>query len=130
MLKKLFARRLSRHATDAGGRLVRPLFALLVLTAMSAALPPTAAFAQASTAFAQGPFTIEQANAGETIYAGRCAACHLPNLQGGTDAPQLSGGSFRSAWGYRPAAELLEYVRTTMPPSPLPSLDATQAAAV
>ena len=44
-------------------------------------------------------------------------ACHLPGLQGSSEAPELAGPNFRNQWGIRPVGDLLEYVRRTMPPS-------------
>jgi alcohol dehydrogenase (cytochrome c) len=73
---------------------------------------------------------VAQAEAGAEVYSRACAACHLPNLQGATDAPQLAGANFRAQWGHRPVTELLDYVRRTMPPQAPNSLTPEQYAAV
>ena len=43
---------------------------------------------------AAGVFTIEQATAGRAVYQANCASCHLPDLAGRNEAPQLAGGNF------------------------------------
>lgn len=48
------------------------------------------------TALAQtgpGPFTAAQAAAGEALYQVHCATCHLGNMGGRNEAPQLAGGT-------------------------------------
>ena len=63
----------------------------------------------------QVPYVAEQAEAGEAIYQRSCSVCHLPNLQGSFESPQLAGPNFRLNWGGRPMADLWE-VLATMPP--------------
>lgn len=84
------------------------------------------AFGQAT----QAVFAADQAQAGEAVYQESCAGCHLPTLRGAFEAPELAGPNFRSAWGGRPAADLLGYITQTMPPSTPGSLSAEQYAAV
>ena len=43
----------------------------------------------------QARYTPEEAEAGEAIYEQSCSTCHLPNLQGSFEAPQLAGPNFR-----------------------------------
>src|SRR5207248_10671416 len=43
-------------------------------------------------------------------------SCHLPDLSGRNEAPQLSGSNFIGAWGARTASELVTYIQSTMPP--------------
>ena len=62
-------------------------------------------------------FTLEQAAAGEPLYAQNCASCHGENLDDGQFAPPLQGGDFRQAWGGRSALELLDFVESRMPPA-------------
>ena len=81
--------------------------ALIVLAGVS--VPGSAASAQ------QASYTDQQANAGVSAYQEACAACHLADLQGGT-APQLAGINFRNSWGNRAASQVLQYVRSSMPP--------------
>jgi alcohol dehydrogenase (cytochrome c) len=59
--------------------------------------------------------TLQQANAGRAAYQATCAGCHAPDL-GGSEAPQLAGANFRAAWGTRTAADLVTYIRSSMPP--------------
>ena len=46
-------------------------------------------------------FTAQQAAAGRAAYQTTCAACHMPDLGGRNEAPQLAGGNFMIAWGSR-----------------------------
>jgi len=61
-------------------------------------------------------FTAAQANAGQAAYAANCASCHLPDLAGQNEAPQLAGPNFRSTWGKRTTKDLIDYMSATMPP--------------
>ena len=94
--------------------------------AVALALAPSAASAQLSSAV----YTAAEAEAGRAVYEQACAACHMPDLRGQFEAPELAGANFRGAWGDRPAAELLDLVRTTMPPAAPGSLDPAAYAAV
>jgi len=64
-----------------------------------------------------GVFTAQQAAAGRAAYQTTCAACHMPDLGGRNEAPQLAGGNFMSAWRTRSTRDLLEFTQSTMPPS-------------
>jgi alcohol dehydrogenase (cytochrome c) len=79
---------------------------------------------------AQAVFTMEQATRGQAVYEEACAECHLSSLRGNFEAPELSGPSFRQAWGGQPIAELLEYTRSTMPDGAPESLTDEQYTAV
>lgn len=61
-------------------------------------------------------FTAEQAAAGRAAYARSCASCHMPDLSGNGDIPQLSGELFVSTWRTRSTKELIDYLAATMPP--------------
>jgi PQQ-dependent dehydrogenase (methanol/ethanol family) len=61
-------------------------------------------------------YTPEQAAAGRTVYMTNCASCHLPDLGGRNEAPQLAGVNFRNQWGNRPPAQLQDFIHKTMPP--------------
>jgi alcohol dehydrogenase (cytochrome c) len=69
----------------------------------------------------QGPtpaaYTAAQAADGLAAYQTNCANCHLPDLAGRNEAPQLAGGNFMNAWGSRTTAELIQYIQATMPPA-------------
>jgi alcohol dehydrogenase (cytochrome c) len=62
-------------------------------------------------------YTAGQATDGLAAYLTNCASCHLPDLTGRNEAPQLAGGNFMNAWGSRTTSELIRYIQTTMPPS-------------
>src|SRR5215472_10068746 len=62
-------------------------------------------------------YTSAQASDGLAAYQTNCASCHLPDLAGRNEAPQLAGGNFIDAWGGRSTAELFRQIEATMPPS-------------
>jgi alcohol dehydrogenase (cytochrome c) len=64
-----------------------------------------------------GIFTAEQAAAGRQVYAASCAGCHLADLRGRNEAPQLAGNNFMNTWRSRSAQDLFEYIQSTMPPT-------------
>lgn len=73
-------------------------------------------FVSLCAAPAQGQLTTAQADAGRAAYQGNCASCHMPDLAGRNEAPQLSGNNFMLAWGDRTVGALADYMRETMPP--------------
>jgi len=75
-------------------------------------------------ALEDGPFTADQARGGRPLYSANCAGCHGARLEGAGEAPPLAGASFMAAWGNRPAAELYNLVKTSMPYGNGNSLDA------
>src|SRR5436190_7967896 len=82
--------------------------AALVLTAIAwvGAQQPTAAV-----------YTAAQATAGRTVYQASCASCHLPDLAGRNEAPQLAGNNFMNTWRARTTRDLFEFIQSTMPPT-------------
>jgi S-disulfanyl-L-cysteine oxidoreductase SoxD len=76
-----------------------------------------AAMAQASRSVWDGAYTEEQAKRGSAVYAKECAGCHGTALNGGEEAPPLSGGGFLSNWNGLTLGDLFERTRTTMPQS-------------
>lgn len=60
--------------------------------------------------------TANQAASGLAAYLANCSSCHLPDLSGRNEAPQLSGGNFLRAWGGKSAGALAAYIQETMPP--------------
>ena len=64
-----------------------------------------------------GVFTAEQAAAGRQVYIANCAGCHMPDLAGRNEAPQLAGTNFLSAWRTRSTRDLFELIQSTMPPA-------------
>jgi alcohol dehydrogenase (cytochrome c) len=68
-----------------------------------------------------GPYTAAQAAAGRAAYQTNCASCHAPDLSG-REGPQLAGGNFMTQWGDKTAADLIGFMRATMPPGVAGSL--------
>jgi len=62
-----------------------------------------------------GLFTAEQAAAGRALYQSACSACHLPDLKGSNEAPQLAGGNFVTTWRGRTTSDLFKRIHDTMP---------------
>src|SRR5262249_45520028 len=62
-------------------------------------------------------YTASQAADGLAAYQTNCANCHLPDLAGRNEAPQLAGGNFMNAWGARTTTDLIRFYQATMPPS-------------
>lgn len=65
----------------------------------------------------QRAFTADQAAAGRATYQANCSSCHLPDLAGRNEAPQLAGGNFMNTWRARSTRDLFEYIQSTMPPT-------------
>ncbi len=63
-----------------------------------------------------GPYLTRQADAGRAVYLSHCASCHLPELGGRNEAPELAGPNFIRAWGARTTSDLFAFIRSTMPP--------------
>ena len=108
---------------------MRPLF-LVPALALTVAVRPCPAAGQETAAIIVPVYTHEQAEAGEGVYRDACADCHLANLRGDFEAPELAGRSFRRAWGNEPIGELLENIRSTMPEDAPESLSDAKYAAV
>ena len=102
---------------------------LFVAIALAAVLVPKAG-AQGAESARQAAFTAEQAQAGFAVYRAACAACHLENLRGRFEAPELAGPNFLAQWGDVAVAELLDYIRETMPVAAPASLSDDEYAAV
>jgi alcohol dehydrogenase (cytochrome c) len=63
-----------------------------------------------------GPYTAQQAAAGRAIYQTNCAICHVADLGGRNEAPQLAGSNFMNQWGDRTISDLIAFMQSTMPP--------------
>ena len=63
-----------------------------------------------------GSFTAAQSAAGRTVYDANCASCHMPDLVGRGEAPQLAGSQFMNMWGPRSVHDLLTFTQAAMPP--------------
>jgi mono/diheme cytochrome c family protein len=90
----------------------RPVLALAVSAWMLVAFGLRVRGAEPSTS----AFTAQQAESGRIGYAQHCASCHMPDLSGSNDAPELAGPNFKSAWQTKTTIELLDYVSGAMPP--------------
>ncbi len=74
----------------------------------------------------QANFEEGQAERGELLYQQNCASCHLTDLSGSFEAPNLADDSFRNNWSNRGMQEFLELLRRTMPPQAPGSLNEAQ----
>ena len=74
----------------------------------------------------QASFSADQAARGAELYQQNCAACHLANLTGSFEAPNLADTGFRSNWANRRVDEFVDMLQRTMPPQALGSLDQSQ----
>ena len=90
----------------------RPLCGRMLAAAVIAlSLSSSASLAQKS----KGPFTQAEVVAGRANYQGYCAGCHGEYLQGFTDAPPLTGATFKFDWSKYTIRRLYEFVSKTMP---------------
>ena len=62
----------------------------------------------------QGVYTAAQAEEGAQVYAGQCAMCHGPDLQGTYEVPTLRG-KFIANWGRSRLSALYNYLGHAMP---------------
>ena len=62
-------------------------------------------------------YTTSQAQAGEVTYQDVCSSCHMSDLAGTFEAPELAGPTFLGMWGGRQASDLFDYVKVAMPPA-------------
>jgi len=74
-------------------------------------------------------YSAAQADAGRTVYQASCASCHMADLAGRNEAPQLAGNNFMNTWRARSTRDLFEFIQSTMPPTG-ESLSAEQYLAV
>ena len=74
----------------------------------------------------QANYETAQADRGELLYQQNCAACHLADLSGSFEAPNLADNSFRNNWSNRGMQEFLDMLRRTMPPQAPGSLSESQ----
>jgi len=62
-------------------------------------------------------YNASQAASGATVYAASCASCHMADLAGRNEAPQLAGNNFLNTWRTRSTKDLFEFIQATMPPT-------------
>ena len=93
----------------------RRLSAATATLGVAGGLLGPAAFAAGQPA-RDGIHTASQAENGRAVYTRSCAICHRTDLQGNFESPPLAGPNFLSFWGDLTPGELVERIRTTMPP--------------
>jgi mono/diheme cytochrome c family protein len=71
--------------------------------------------ADTATSVWQGVYTKAQAERGRTTYFAACASCHGAQLQGDSDAPELTGASFLKRWTDQPVGTLFAFTESQMP---------------
>jgi mono/diheme cytochrome c family protein len=82
----------------------------------AAAIVAGLAFAQGSgRSVWDGVYTDEQSKRGEALYQSNCASCHGASMEGGEQAPPLTGGEFLSNWDGLTVGDIFDRMRTTMP---------------
>ena len=99
-------------------RVMHIALALLVVAAV--------AVAQSRTVW-DGVYTADQAKRGEAVSKASCQACHGDRLTGDM-GPGLAGDEFLGGWNGKPAFDLYERIRTTMPQGNEGSLSAKETA--
>lgn len=75
-----------------------------------------------------GVYTKEQAERGKGVYAEQCSKCHGQTLNGGEDAPELSGKAFMGRWSGNSVGALFGIIYKTMPTDDPGNLSTRQAA--
>lgn len=91
----------------------KPTFVVLTLVA---GLSLSLSAVQQPPAARPSVYTAAQATAGQAAYAANCASCHLTDLAGQNEAPQLAGTNFRNNWRAKTAKDLIDYMSASMPP--------------
>jgi len=69
---------------------------------------------QSARSVLDGVYTDAQAQRGEALAKSKCQACHGERLTGDM-GPPLAGSDFMANWNGKPAADVFEKIRTTMP---------------
>ena len=105
------------------------------VSAVSAALLAALVVAVGGTVLGQAQtgqalYSANQAQTGEALYLQQCASCHLTDLRGQFEAPELAGPNFRNLWGNRSVADLLTVIDETMPVQAPGSLSEEQRSAI
>src|SRR5262249_54138615 len=113
-------------ADAAGEQAMTPLRLPMVALGLSAPIGFVLVAGQQAPA---AVYSAAQAAAGRTVYQASCASCHMPDLAGRNEAPQLAGNNFMNTWRSRSTRDLFEFIQSTMPPTG-ESLSADQYLAV
>ena len=85
----------------------RASFAAAIVAGLCAVTPAAAQQQNGSPTAATSLYTAEQAVRGEKVYANVCVECH--------EKLEYTGPEFRAKWNNRPAFELFDLLRSTMP---------------
>jgi mono/diheme cytochrome c family protein len=64
-----------------------------------------------------GVYTGDQAKRGLETYKQQCSMCHGETMSGGGGVPAVAGPEFLYGWNGKTAAELLDYLKSMMPPA-------------
>ena len=90
---------------------MRPLIPICVAAAGMLALlrgqPPASVW--------DGVYTEAQTGRGKPLYDRECAACHGTSMNGGEEAPPLTGPAFMANWSGLSVGDLFERIRLSMP---------------
>src|SRR5262249_40981549 len=84
----------------------------LIVALMS---PPAGNAADPPTSVWQGVYTKAQAARGQALYLASCTSCHGAQLQGDTDAPELTGRGFLRRWTNQSVGALFAFTESQMP---------------
>src|SRR5262249_14753912 len=101
-------------ADAAGEQAMTPLRLPMVALGLSAPIGFVLVAGQQAPA---AVYSAAQAAAGRTVYQASCASCHMPDLAGRNEAPQLAGNNFMNTWRTRTTRDLFEFIQSTMPPT-------------
>jgi mono/diheme cytochrome c family protein len=89
---------------------------LVTIPAVWLALLTVAPEAAQEQSVNSGVYTDAQASRGAATFNKECASCHGAGLEGGGDAPALTGSEFLSNWNGTTVGDLLDRIRISMPP--------------
>lgn len=89
-----------------------------------------AAQGQVPVSVRDGVYTADQSSRGEAAYKESCSSCHGDSLEGGGQAPPLSGSEFTSNWRDMTAWDLFNRIRVSMPADRPGQLSAEQTAII
>ncbi len=64
-----------------------------------------------------GVYTAEQAKRGLDTYKQQCSMCHGETMSGGGGVPAVAGPEFLYGWNGKTAGDLLDYLKSMMPPA-------------
>ncbi|MEJ8568684.1 cytochrome c [Elongatibacter sediminis] len=98
---------------DVAGRWVAALALGFAAVTSAASEPGTAVFGPTTW---DGLYSPAQADRGQTLMEQHCVQCHAANLGGTQAAPAIAGVEMLYVWDGRSLAELLDYLRESMPP--------------